>query len=127
MNETQGKRKIMGRPAKEIDKKTFENLCAIQCTKAECCAVLDVTDKVLEKWCKKIYGASFSEVFATKRNVGKVSLRRNQFRLAEKNVSMSIFLGKQYLGQKDYVETEFNSEALKKAVELLSDVPSAID
>ena len=28
-------------------------------------------------------------------------LRRSQFKLAEKNAAMAIFLGKQYLGQKD--------------------------
>jgi hypothetical protein len=31
-----------------------------------------------------------------------MSLRRAQFKLAETNASMAIFLGKQYLGQKDY-------------------------
>ena len=28
-------------------------------------------------------------------------MRRSQFKLAEKNAAMAIFLGKQYLGQKD--------------------------
>ena len=44
---------------------------------------------------------TFSEVFAIKRQKGRASLRRGQFRLAEKNAAMAIFLGKQYLGQKD--------------------------
>ena len=47
---------------------------------------------------------SFSEVFRQKRGLGKVSLRRAQFHLAEKSATMAIFLGKQYLGQTDVQE-----------------------
>lgn len=116
-----------GRPKKEIDQKTFENLCGIQCTKSEVCAVLDVTDKTLENWCRKTYKMGFSEIFAIKREKGKVSLRRSQFRLAEKNAAMAIFLGKNYLGQKDVLEADFNPESLKKARELLGGVESVIN
>lgn len=91
----------MARPRKEINQKLFENLCAIQCTKEEVCTVLDVTDKTLESWCKRTYKEGFSEIFAKKRENGKASLRRTQFELAKKNATMAIFLGKQYLGQKD--------------------------
>lgn len=37
---------------------------------------------------------------------GKMSLRRKQFALAEKNANMAIFLGKNYLDQKDKQEVE---------------------
>lgn len=43
---------------------------------------------------------------------GKASLRRKQFKLAEKSASMAIFLGKQYLGQKDDVEQTNDDGAL---------------
>lgn len=92
-----------GRPYKEINQDTFEKLCAIQCTKSECCAVLDCDDVTLESWCKRVYGVGFSDVFSEKREIGKVSLRRAQFRLAEKNTAMAIFLGKNWLGQSDHV------------------------
>ena len=49
---------------------------------------------------------SFSEVFKQKRGIGKISLRRYQFELAKKNANMAIWLGKQYLGQKDEVQVE---------------------
>lgn len=91
----------MGRPLKQIDKKNFESLCGLQCTKEEICGFFDVTDKTLERWCQREYKAHFSEVFKQKRGVGKISLRRNQWRLAEKNANMAIWLGKQYLGQRD--------------------------
>lgn len=94
----------MARPRKEIDQKQFEGLCALQCTKEEICGFLEITDKTLENWCKRTYNAGFSETFREKRGKGKVSLRRAQFQLAQKNANMAIWLGKQYLGQKDKIE-----------------------
>lgn len=94
----------MARPRKEIDRKQFENLCGLQCTLEEICGWFDVTDKTLDSWCKRTYHASFSEVFRQKRGAGKISLRRSQWRLAEKNATMAIFLGKQFLGQRDSVD-----------------------
>lgn len=94
----------MARPRKEIDQKQFENLCGLQCTLEEICGWFDVTDKTLDGWYKRTYHASFSEVFKQKRGAGKISLRRSQWRLAEKNATMAIFLGKQFLGQRDSVD-----------------------
>ena len=94
----------MARPRKEIDQKQFEDLCGLQCTLEEICGWFDVTDKTLDGWCKRTYHASFSEVFKQKRGAGKISLRRSQWRLAEKNATMAIFLGKQFLGQRDSVD-----------------------
>lgn len=95
----------MARPRKEIDQKQFENLCGLQCTLEEICGWFGITDKTLDSWCKRTYHASFSEVFAQKRGAGKISLRRSQWRLAEKSAAMAIWLGKQYLGQRDQIET----------------------
>lgn len=98
----------MARPKKEIDRKQFENLCGLQCTKEEICAFFEITDKTLDAWCKREYKESFSVIFSQKRGKGKISLRRNQFRLAEKNANMAIWLGKQYLDQKDKIEDTTN-------------------
>lgn len=92
---------INGRPPKDIDKNVFENLCAIQCTAEEIAAVLGVARSTLWRWCKNVYGESFKTIYAKKREKGFASLRRAQFRLAEKNAVMAIWLGKQYLGQTD--------------------------
>ena len=108
----------MGRPQKEIDQTQFEKLCGLQCTLEEICGWFDVTDKTLDGWCKRKYGKSFSEVFAKKREAGKISLRRSQWRLAEKSAAMAIFLGKNYLGQSDHVVIEDRS-ALDKLDEIL--------
>ena len=97
----------MARPRKEIDQKQFENLCGLQCTLEEICGWFDVCTDTLETWCKRTYNRGFSEVFAQKRGAGKISLRRSQWRLAEKNANMAIWLGKQYLGQKDQEVQEY--------------------
>lgn len=115
----------MARPLKEIDKKQFENLCGLQCTKEEICSFFEVTDKTLERWCKRTYKAGFSEVFRQKRGKGKISLRRAQFRLAEKNANMAIFLGKQYLGQRDQPDTDVgrkNENNLLDAINAVEEV-----
>lgn len=92
----------MARPKKIINKKQFENLCAIQCTKEEICSVLDVTDKTLDKWVKENYNEYFSVVFKQKREFGLMSLRRKQMESAlNGNTTMQIFLGKNLLKQSD--------------------------
>lgn len=91
----------MARPLKEIKQEQFEYLCQIQCTQEEICGVLDVSEKTLGGWCRRTYGEGFSKVFREKRQKGRASLRRNQWKLAETNAAMGIFLGKQYLGQSD--------------------------
>ena len=92
----------MARPKKVINQKQFESLCAIQCTQEEICNVLNVTDKTLTRWCNDTYDMSFSEIYEQKRDIGRMSLRRNQFKLAESgNTTMQIWLGKQVLKQSE--------------------------
>lgn len=110
-------------PAQDrIDKKVFENLCGLQCSMLEICDAFDVDDKTLTSWCKATYNMPFSEIFKLKRSKGQISLRRMQWKLAEKNASMAIFLGKQYLGQKDVIINE--NKNLPKVEELLSKIES---
>ena len=97
---------VVARPRKDIDREEFEKLCGLQCTYNEICDWFGVTDKTLNAWCKRTYRMRFSEVFQQKRGLGKISLRRMQFRLAEKSAAMAIFLGKQYLGQTDVQEVK---------------------
>ena len=106
----------MARPRKVINQKQFESLCAIQCTEEEICNVLDVSEKTLISWCNEVYGESFSKVFRQKRDLGKTSLRRNQWKLAENgNSTMQIWLGKQILKQS---ESPMQDEIKLKELEL---------
>lgn len=98
-----GRPPIDGHTAKEKErfKAQFEGLCRIQCTEEEICGVLNCDDATLGRWCKTVYGRTFADVYKEKRQGGKASLRRQQFKIAETNATMSIWLGKQYLGQSD--------------------------
>ena len=93
-----------GRKKKDFDPKQFENLCAMQCTQAEICAFFDCDHKTLTAWVKRYYGREYSLVAKEKAELGNISLRRWQFKQAEHNPTMAIFLGKQYLGQTDKQE-----------------------
>ena len=96
----------MGRPRKNIDKKQFQSLCAMFCTLQEIAGFFDCSEDTIERWCKRTYDSTFAEAFKQYSAQGKISLRRNQMKMAEKNVAMAIFLGKNYLGQKDTQDNE---------------------
>lgn len=90
----------MGRPKFQIDYATVEKLANIQCTQKEIASFLGCDERTLQR------DEEFCHIYKKGMENGKMSLRRMQFKLAEKNTSMAIFLGKQYLGQKDVVETQ---------------------
>ncbi len=126
MAKVDSSKKPVGRPKKTINKKNFEKLCGLQCTETEICAFFDVTDKTLNAWCKKTYKKNFSEVFRLKRGIGKISLRRKQWELAGKSAAMAIWLGKQFLGQKDIplediAEVEQEDDPLSKSLKELAE------
>lgn len=93
--------KKRGRPRIEINQKYFENLCKLQCTLAEIAGFFDCSEDTIQNWCKEKYGDIFSAVYKKHAEAGKISLRRNQFNLSKTNATMAIWLGKQYLGQRD--------------------------
>lgn len=94
----------MARPRIEIDREQFEKLCVIQCTEEEIASWFKCSVDTIERWCQREMKASFAEVYKKHSSIGKISLRRAQFKMAEHNCSMAIWLGKQYLGQKDQQE-----------------------
>lgn len=104
-----------GRPKKEIDYTTVEKLANIQCTQEEIASFLGISSRTL------LRDEKFKELFAKGRENGKMSLRRIQWKHAEKSASMAMFLGKQYLGQRDNVEVS-NTDELNKVKELLEKI-----
>jgi hypothetical protein len=97
-----------GRPTKlKSDPKTLETLGGlgrIQCTTKECAAWFAVSEQTFISFLGR--NPEARQVFEDGKGVGLTSLRRTQFRLAEKNAAMAIFLGKNYLGQTDKQEFE---------------------
>ena len=101
------KKNLGGRPSKLhlINQEHFEGMCRIQCTKDEMCAIFQVHEETLTKWCHATYSVGFSDIYKKLSSTGKMSLRRQQFKSAEAgNITMQIWLGKQYLGQNDKIE-----------------------
>ena len=96
-----------GRPKAVINWDTVEKLCAIQCTGEEIAAVLKIDYDTLNTHIKDEFNLSFSDYFKKHSANGKMSLRRKQYEVAQSgNVPMLIWLGKQYLEQKDKQELD---------------------
>ena len=101
----------------EIDFKQLKSLCGIQCTKREASAYLGCSDDTLERRIKEKYDQTWGEFFDKHSSSGKVSLRRKQFEGAlGGNVTLQIWLGKQYLGQSDknYLESKTEVKTIEE-------------
>jgi transcriptional regulator with XRE-family HTH domain len=103
-----------GRPKIEIDWKILDELCRLQCTQEEIAEYMGISVDSLERIAKREKGESFAEYFNKRRKVGFVSIRRKQYQLAmQGNVTMLIWLGKNWLGQVDKHEIEHFNEEIK--------------
>lgn len=90
-----------GRPRIKIDYAACEKLARIMCTQSEIAEVLGVSLSTLE------HDKEFLRIHKKGIEAGKASLRRMQWKSAEGgNVTSQIWLGKQYLGQRDKQEVE---------------------
>ena len=91
-----------GRPkllhADEPTLKQLRGLGQIQATVREGAAFFGVSLVTFEKFLDE---PGVRDAFNDGKGLGRISLRRTQFRLAEKNAAMAIWLGKQHLDQTD--------------------------
>ena len=152
--DTTEKKKSPGRPKKPIDWKVFEAFCKLQATQQEVCGALSISHEALNQKIAEYYGDdddgkpyNFLKIHREIGAEGLISLRRSQFENAinRKNSSMQIWLGKQYLNQRDksdlttdgarvegmqiVVESEQAKTELQKALDVISnkndkDVPA---
>ena len=91
----------MARPEIEIDATLVEKLASIQCSKSEIAAIVGCSVDTLDR--------RFAEQMHKGREHGKMSLRRRQFDVANKgNATMLIWLGKQWLSQRDKTSAELS-------------------
>jgi len=98
--------KTGGRPRLVINKrgqKLTTDLSKIMCSNEEIATALGVSINVLTN---DNNAELFNAAKAAGQAEGKKSLRRRQFALAAKNANMAIFLGKNYLDQRDRQEIE---------------------
>jgi len=95
----------MGRPKIKLDYELIEKLAHIQCTQMEIASILNVNVSTLKR------DTEFCTIYKKGQDEGKKALRRIQWDLAKKgNPTMAIWLGKQYLGQKDKQELSGDSD-----------------
>ena len=94
----------MPRPEAKIDLGELEKLCTMQCTDEEVAAFFGVSTRTIER---RRQNKQFSEIMDRARAKGRVSVRRNLFRLSNAgNIAATIFLSKNLLGYRDVVNTE---------------------
>jgi len=102
-------RDVGGRPRGSTkltpDEDTFKQingLSRIQCTQREAAAVLGVHADTFRAFLNSHEKAM--EAWEDGAETGKASLRRNQYKMSVTNPTMAIWLGKQWLDQKDKAE-----------------------
>ena len=110
----------MARPRTKIQYSQLDKLLGLQCTLKECAFYFNCSEDTIERAVRRDKNTSFAEYRELKRQAGLISLRRNQFQLSEKNPSMAIWLGKQYLNQNDTPSTD--EQTLAKLDELLDEI-----
>jgi hypothetical protein len=86
--------------------RTIGELGKLFCTQEEVAAVLGVSRRTFQTFISDCQEAR--DVWDDGLMHAKVSLRRKQLALADKNAPAAIFLGKNYLGQKDESTTNIN-------------------
>lgn len=96
-----------GRPRKSIDYETAEKLAALQCTQEEIASFMNLSVDTLMR------DARFCGIYKEGINKGRMSLRRHQWKaLEDGNPTMLVWLGKQYLGQRDKFDMDVKDERL---------------
>jgi hypothetical protein len=99
-----------GRPKKIIDYTLVDKLARIMATQEEIASFMDISLRCLQQ------DLEFMRVYKKGLENGRMSLRRIQWKIAETNVGMAIFLGKNYLGQSDKQDHEIRGDMAIKVV-----------
>lgn len=109
------------RPPMVLDEKLIEILSEMMCPVVEIAAYVGCSVDTLDR--------RYAELMAKGRDKGRTKLRRFQWEAASKgNVVMLIWLGKQYLGQKDNevkLDTPQKTITLKYCIEDKKQEPNA--
>ena len=120
---TRTPRRATGRPRKRVDAKLIEELAKIMASRAEIAAIAGCSVSTLDR--------RFDAAIKRGNDHAKASIRRRQFECAMAgNVTMLIWLGKQWLGQRDKTETttrDLSLEEILREVAPAKDAPSEAD
>ena len=101
-----------GPKIKTVNWTEFDKLCALQCSLREIAGWFNVSEDTIERIVVREKGIKFADYFSQKKSHGKIALRRKQYETAMSgSVPLLIWLGKQYLGQSEKVETKQEIDA----------------
>lgn len=96
-----------GPPKITLDPAQIEALAALQCTMEEIASGVGISADTLTRRCAD--DTKIADAIKRGRQLGTRSLRRMQYESAQKgNVIMQIFLGKQWLGQRDQASIQLS-------------------
>ena len=92
----------MARPKTVIDWSKVDKYLQAQCDGVGIAGLLGISPDTLYRACQEVHKMGFAEYSAQKKAEGVELLKAKQYQLAmEGNVTMGIWLGKQYAGQRD--------------------------
>ena len=102
-DKNEGRRKAGRKPA-QIDLTELEKLCALQCTDEEIADWFGVSTRTVETRRKR---PEFAQAMQRGRSKGRISVRRAQMKMLDSgNGTMGVWLGKQFLGQRDVLTNQ---------------------
>lgn len=112
----------MARPKTKIDWNKVDKLLQAQCVGTGIAEILGVHPDTLYRACQEDNKIGFAEYSANKKGEGLELLRAKQFQTAMAgDKTMQIWLGKQYLNQKDKTDTTSGDEPLKSDIHVIVD------
>jgi len=105
-----------------IDWTKVDRYLQAQCSGVGIASILGINENTLYRHCKIDNGEAFEAYSAKKKGEGKELLRAKQFTTAmEGNVTMQIWLGKQYLEQKDRTDTTSGDKPIQSNLNVIVD------
>ena len=104
------------KPKIQIPWEQIKALASIHCTVTEISHCLNITIDTLKRAAKEQFGTTIGTVVRAWAKAGNCSLRRKQWKLADRSAAMAIFLGKQYLDQKDNFGMEHQGDMVQEII-----------
>ncbi len=99
---------VIAMGAIKVKASDVEKLARLQCSRREIAAFLGVRVSTFTRLLNE--DKAIKKAWERGQQMGLISLRRSQLRLAKGNATMGIFLGKNYLGQRDAVVNEHTGD-----------------
>lgn len=103
-----------GRPRKNVDFVKLATICQYPLTNEDIATLMDLSVDTIDRECKRVYGLGFADYKTQKQASTRKTILAKQLEVAKAgNVTMLIWLGKQYLGQTEKQEIKAAVSAIR--------------